>query len=249
MPARLHGLTGRSCVDTCPSHGNIKRLASASDSAIMGKEKMPVITPELQAVSVVLVGDFNPKIFQPAWFASQEMIWKSEADDAKIDIIHHEVTSFSLDWVKLAVTAERFSVTSESESHYDVMRDLVINCFALLKHTPIRLMGINRTMHFRMSSEDAVNSLGFRLVPPEPWQSLLPSGAMRSLTMESLRKQPEGYIRVEVEPSAKINPGIFIAVNHHYIIGKGAEEVVSLLQHEWASSLDWSLGVFQGLVK
>ena len=30
--------------------------------------------PEIQGANIVLLGDFNPKIFQPAWFAAQDLI-------------------------------------------------------------------------------------------------------------------------------------------------------------------------------
>ena len=44
--------------------------------------------PELYRISIVLLGNFNPKIFQSAWFASQNLIRKIEANEAKIEIIH-----------------------------------------------------------------------------------------------------------------------------------------------------------------
>ena len=35
---------------------------------------MNVERPEIKAFSIVLLGDFNPKIFQPAWFSAQGLI-------------------------------------------------------------------------------------------------------------------------------------------------------------------------------
>jgi hypothetical protein len=41
-------------------------------------------TPEIQGMSIVLVGGFNPKIFHPAWFAAQKLIREKEAEEANI---------------------------------------------------------------------------------------------------------------------------------------------------------------------
>jgi hypothetical protein len=45
--------------------------------------------PEIQGISIVLLVDFNPKIFQPAWFAAQNLIRQQEADEATIHIKVH----------------------------------------------------------------------------------------------------------------------------------------------------------------
>ena len=63
---------------------------------------------EIEGVSIVLLGDFNPKIFQPAWFAAQELIRKEEAESAEIEVIHPEVVVFSLDWLRIQVTRNRW---------------------------------------------------------------------------------------------------------------------------------------------
>ena len=36
--------------------------------------------PENRRSEVVLLGDFNPKIFSPAWFAAQELIGEKESE-------------------------------------------------------------------------------------------------------------------------------------------------------------------------
>ena len=35
----------------------------------------------------------------------------------------------------------------------------------------------------------------------------------------------DGYLRIALEPSARIDPGIFIGVNDHYDVSEGQEEV------------------------
>ena len=68
--------------------------------------------PDIQGVTVVFLGDFNPKIFQPAWFAVQGLIRQQEAEEANVEIIHPDVVSFSLEWLALQVTRERFAIST-----------------------------------------------------------------------------------------------------------------------------------------
>ncbi len=44
-------------------------------------------SPEISGASIVMVGSFNPAIFQPRWLGSQGIIRPEEAENAKISLI------------------------------------------------------------------------------------------------------------------------------------------------------------------
>src|SRR5437870_4919946 len=98
---------------------------------------MTDLKPEIDAHSVVFVGDFNPKIFQPAWFAAQNLLRQEEADAAKIEIIHPEIVRFSLDWLHVEVVHERFKASTLQFPYFEILRDLTVGTFKILRHTPI----------------------------------------------------------------------------------------------------------------
>lgn len=201
---------------------------------------------ELEGASIVLVGSFNPQIFQPAWFSAESLIRKEEGETAQIDLIHPKVAAFSTDWLRLQVTDEQFSVFTTQSAFYEPLRDLVMGTFRLLCHTPIRMMGLNWDFHFRMPSEEAWHTFGHRVAPKEPWAEALKEPGMRSLTMEGKRPDSfNGYIRVRVEPSVRVHPGVFININDHYEVRsseplRGCDEVIDILDREWRRSLDRS---------
>ena len=60
-----------------------------------------VAEPEIESMTAVLVGSFNPGIFQPAWLASKALIRESEFAAAEINVITEDVSNFTCDWFSL----------------------------------------------------------------------------------------------------------------------------------------------------
>ena len=68
-----------------------------------------------QYKSIVLLGKFNPTIFQPFWFVAQKLIGKQDGESAELGIVHPDIVNFKLRWCNLEVTRERFVVTTTQE--------------------------------------------------------------------------------------------------------------------------------------
>ncbi len=212
--------------------------------------------PEISGLSTVLIGDFNPKIFQPSWFAHEGLIREKEADDAKLELIHPEVTSFELDWLRLVVTRNRFVAETTQERYHVFLRDLVISSFKLLKHTPLRQLGINTDKHYRTKSEEEWHEFGDKLTPKEIWTGVIKSPGMRSINIEGdyNRNGIKGHIAIRVEPSTKIKPGIYFRVNDHYEVDnqntvQGANEIVDILEQSWSTSIKRSENIINTLLE
>jgi len=212
--------------------------------------------PELEDVSLVLVGSFNPAIFQPAWFAGEKLIQQEEADRAEIQIVSPEVSVFSIGWLQMEVTLDRFAARTSQIQNLEPLRDLVRGTFRLLCHTPVKQMGINRQAQFRSPSEESWHALGHRLVPKEPWAGLLEKPGMRRIQVQGIRPDKyRGRISVAVEPSLKIKPyGAYIEVTDHYehdpeTKGNECDRMMEMLAASWQTSLDRSLHIMQALMK
>ena len=212
------------------------------------------IEPEIDGAAVVLVGNFNPKIFTPAWFALHGLLPRKVADNADLTVAHQQVVMFNVDWFRLEVTADQFSVETVQAPHIRI-HDLVVRVFKEhLHHTPLTAFGINRNVHFQVDSLAVRDRLGRTLAPVEPWERWGRElgldgehGGMTSLKMTQF--DPEGRpaggrINVTVEPSNRVGDGrtgVYVAVNDHYAIGNSepgtAGRMMEMFEANFVASL------------
>jgi hypothetical protein len=218
------------------------------------------IEPELSAFSIVMIGSLNPRIFQPEWFSRTGLINEKEIASADIQIIHAQMAAFSLDWLNIQVTEDRFSAETRVPP-FVRLKDLILRTFGeFLPHTPIFKLGLNRVVHFSVGTLETRNKVGRALAPTAPWgewarniegQPDKPEtvGGMRSLTMLAQRTDGHsGAITVRVEPSlhpSLVRNGIFIEVNDHYEIAEpqktiGTDAAMRIIETEGERSIERS---------
>jgi hypothetical protein len=218
---------------------------------------------EFSAYSIVLLGNFNPTIFSPAWFEKYELITEEEATNAEVTVIHPDVASFSAAGLTIQVETNRFVATGTISSIQ--LKDFVLKTFRdYLSHTPVRSMGINREVHYKLPSADARMKLGRSLAPLDPWgdwgkligDSKEPGG-MLSITMhqQGLSDRPKGHVQATIQPSARIPrmAGIFFQVNDHFEIAEntanGSEIILDLLDTTFEASIARSEWIIDQVLK
>ncbi len=192
---------------------------------------MPAFKSELEGVALVLVGTFNPAIFQPAWFAKQKLLPDQEVEAAENIIVTPQITSWTIGGVTLTVQQERL----QAEGNPDVgvvIRDLMVGTFKILEHTPITALGISRNIHFRMPDENVWHKVGHRLAPKPLWEGLLVKPGMRTLVMQGTRKESGArMVLLRVEPSLRIQPGVFVGTTYHF--EGNNQQMVAAVVAEW----------------
>ena len=199
---------------------------------------------EIKGLIFVLRGHFNPIIFSPVWFASEKLIRKEEAEKAETQVIHTDVVSFNLDWMRLQVTRDMFFVETIKEPYEEILRDLILGTFKLLRHTPLKLMGISRSEHYRIENIEKWHDIGHTLAPKSIWNDILENPGLNSMSITEAERRDglNGYIRVQVEPSKRVHPGIFVLVNDHFEVNHpekthGGDEIINILETQWDTSL------------
>ena len=202
--------------------------------------------PEIEGASIVMIGSFNPSIFQPRWLGAQQLIRPEEAETAKVTVIHAELTDFSTEWFQLQVLQNRFTVATADPRQYGPLRDLAMAIFAILPHTPISVVGVNRLFHFKMSSIDAWHGLGHLLAPKEPWHAIMKESGLRSMLMQGRRVEAGGgLLHVKIEPSTKFEHGLYVEVNEEFkppadLQSEGAQWVPACLAEHWDAFMEFA---------
>lgn len=176
------------------------------------------LKPKKDGVSVVVLGSFNPQILTPAWFALNELLPKSAATEAEVNVVHEAGTEFTTDWLHLTCLQSRFQADTVDPSSFHLLRDLVHSVFELLSHTPTKIAGLNRDRHYQLASEKEWHGLGDRIAPKEGWKDILRGRVgLRSLEVEGERSDDfSGYVRIKVAPSGGLKYGVYLQYNDHY---------------------------------
>lgn len=207
---------------------------------------MPAVQrdPEQQVFSVVILGNFNPKIFHPLWYAQNELIAEQEMDEADDVLSSSEVSMFNWHGIHFQIEQHRFGLTTKDAAQVPQLRDLTIASFSLLEHTPLSAIGFNLESRFQLPSREAWNSVGDRLAPKDKWQSILEDPGMLSVAMLGKRKDCSAdRISIRVVPASGLENGVVVSINQHYnieteqriSIADRNNEVMRVLKDDWKS--------------
>ncbi|MCX4652921.1 hypothetical protein OG249_13580 [Streptomyces microflavus] len=193
--------------------------------------------PEYDQVSIVFVGSFNPKIYQPAWFEAQGLIRPEEAADSKIEVISNDICIFETSWFRLEVFKERWALSSRATPAIELLRDLVLATFETLRHSPVTKIGINAHGHYSMPNRETLDKFGHAVAPKDSfWRPVMEDPRLLTLTIVSKRTDGhEGAVRAKVEPSGRITDGLFVEVNDEYANDDSvsAEWAIKIVSEEW----------------
>ena len=212
------------------------------------------IEPEIEDVSINVMGSFNPAMFTPAWFGLHGLLPGGAVASAALQIAHEQITDFRADWLHVQVGKERFRAETSQAPHVRV-RDLVVRLFRDHLHSvPLTAIGVNRDVHFQVADMQQRDRIGRTLAPVDPWgawgEALGSSGeqgGMTSLTMTQIAiegRPAQDMINVTVEPSHRIGQrgtGVYVHV-HHFLTSEevGSDtngRLIEILEEDFENSL------------
>lgn len=207
---------------------------------------------QIESLSIVIVGDFNPVIFQPFWLANKCLIREDEAKNAVIDVIHNEIVKYDLDWVNIQITKNRCEFKTKVP-YFDPLKDLIVGIFKILNETPIKLFGINHLYDFSLQTPEQYYNFGKELTPLEFWNDNLNDPRLNQLEIiENIRKDGQnGKRRIIIGPSTQSIPfGIAIKVNNHFdLVSKDFKiDFIPVLEKNWSNSFEESKSIIENLL-
>lgn len=198
----------------------------------------------IYTISIVLLGNFNPSIITPFWLAHKGLVREIEAEVAEVDVIHPNISKFTIpDWLSVEASQNRIEFKTNKESHFEILRDLVVSIFSNLGETPLNAFGINHLSHFSLRDKDEYEKFGYWLSPVEKLGSLLKKPKLQSIQFREtkLDEDDNGLITFTISPSDLLHDrkSVVFNTNHHFVVNdtnNDADKVIRLLVRKWDSS-------------
>ena len=180
--------------------------------------------PAIEGYSIVLAGSFEPKELVPGWFTENGLIDPHAAEDLELEVILPDVCQYKLSWLGVSVDRNRLNLNTNDEKRLRPLRDLAYELLRVKSEVALRGLGINGQAHFPADSEKAWHKIGHTLAPKSTWSPILKDPGLLTMTVQGQRDdEREGFVNVKVEPSVKIQHGIYIDVNDHYQLAPDGE--------------------------
>ena len=193
---------------------------------------MTTIVPERKQYSIVLVGDFNPLMYQPEWFGRNDVISMEDVEFARNPnnafpmVITPQFTMFRTSQLSITIELNRFQVVAEKEPLI-IVKDFVAKTFERLGGLTIRAYGYNFSAHYKFDSESKIHIFADKLAPKQYWGSLLGddiagdnrAGGLVTLQMQKSKENNEGQITTVLQRSNLIQ-GIYLTCNDHVNISE-----------------------------
>ena len=212
-------------------------------------------------LQIDIEGHINPGILLPQWFGREGLLTDGEVHEASDSLDQDEgYVFFRTQDLALEATLERLRLYSVHEGLQLAYRDLALNVFAVLRHTPITSLRIIRFVHLALAPpvNQPVSSL---IHPPLAWErianldsltSLINGSTLASVSVEGIGPS-DSRATVTVEPSHLENATIFVACSYVYDLTPRPEKkdstssdvLVATLKDEWEKVVMHSEQVFE----
>lgn len=229
-------------------------------------------TLEKFGANIVVVGNFNPRIFTVDWLERNELIGPDDAETARQEkemLVTSQVSRIETEWFLLQVLEQRLSIESRGVVTPKI-QDLAIGIFSVLVHLPVGAIGINFDAHYGIGSVDGLHKIGDALAPKGPWHKAYPAethaAGLERLTIR-IDPFPRGgeapqfrdYKQYELQPSKHVSNGVYVTYNNHFDIefredasdNKGTSAAISakILEECWQASWDESTKTFLSVLE
>lgn len=214
-----------------------------------------IINPEKKQYSIVLVGDFNPVMFQPEWFSRNLIISPEEVDFAKSQtataplIVTPQLTAFKTSQFSIKIEQKRFQVICEKEP-FILIKDFVVKTFEKLGGYTLNAYGFNYSAHYAVDTLETYQRIGDNLAPKQYWSSLLGDeiegterkSGLTAIQMQKNKEDKKGQISLILQPSILLKPGVFMSCNDHSNIdmeNSNAEQVIEQINRAFDESVEF----------
>lgn len=196
-------------------------------------------------LQIDVFGRFNPAIFRPSWLAAEKLMRQEELESAEDEEQGDDFFFLRTKDVAVEVTLRRFRLFSLNQALDLTHRDLVVNIFTLLRHTPVQLLRVTRFVHLAGDMEDR-GRLWARFVDPQPFSALLKDATPGQLTLRGAAEHPHEDVEISMEASDVDGASLFVSCTYERNLAerRAGENPLDALEVGWEEQLSHSETVF-----
>lgn len=194
--------------------------------ASLGCARFNRVVP-LKLTTVVVLGNFNPAIFQPEWFLKHDLLPRDEVEAATRAgsgpvplIVTNNLCQVPFRSTRLQVSNERWELSTERPDWSQDLGGIVSSVFAQLRETPVRTVGFNVIEH-RPPHGSPADDVIASWVPLAPLGTLV--GANPRLGAKVRSDWADFRAMVQFEPSEIRPGGLFVSQNFEAAVESTAE--------------------------
>jgi hypothetical protein len=206
----------------------VTRVEPSGDTDQVGTGEVERIRSGLH---LVVEGHLNPAILVPGWFRREGLLRDEEVDAAEANLsADSSFVAFRTGDFSFVVSLDRLEVFSNHEGLEPVLRDLVLNVFTLLRHTPLTSLTISRSAHLANSLDASDAPEWTSLISYDPFEPVLGRFVPVDVSARSTEGPvPEGSeVVLSVQPSRDKNASLFIECRYTYpLAGDDSAELLN----------------------
>lgn len=209
--------------------------------------------------SIVLLGRFNPAIFQTQWLDRYKILPDQDIQSAqgeKADVQEvpfkdgklvisktpemvttSDFAQLNFPKIKLTVQRERYQCGTFERESFSLLKDVTIKIFNLLSHTPVKAVGINFDAHLEFEKDAEYILKSFFVNNHKRFADLF--GEDYGIKGSIKTKIIGDVDTIEFAKSNRFDNSIYIHSNFHKIIAtENAEEAINWINDNHTKSID-----------
>jgi plasmid maintenance system killer protein len=198
----------------------------------------------LERCVIVLLGSFNPAIFQPEWFLKHSIVPEEEIEGLtaapnikeipeiglKLEygqsfFVTNDQAVINFKTFTMRTLRDKLEIISKDKNSFTLISNFIKKLFKILEETPLKAYGINFNEHYRFDENyDQIFNKFFS--KNENLRSFFGQELICGFTLKT--KQANSILTLTMRPSDKLKDGVYLKANFHYDISdSGVESLVN----------------------
>ena len=164
-------------------------------------------------------GHLNPLIFVPEWFRREDLLREEEVDTAEATLSSSpSFLAFKTSDFSFVVSLNSLEIFSNRASLELVLRDLVLNIFTSLRHTPVTALTVSRSAHLAGLANSTNPPLWPSILNISSFEPLLGQPTVVDISAKgSAGPTLEGaQVTISLQPSTVRDADLFIECKYSY---------------------------------